>query len=51
MLQLYEKTEKIVLGSRLKQLSETLAEEAARVYKLYEVGLDLKWFPVFYMLK
>ena len=32
-------------------MSETLAEEAAKVYKLYEVDLDPKWFPVFYMLK
>ena len=51
MLQLYEKTGKIVLGSRLKQLSETLADQAARVYELYEVDLDPKWFPVFYMVK
>jgi len=51
MLQLYEKSGKMVLGSRLKQLSEMLADQAARVYELYEVDLDPKWFPVFYMLK
>jgi|TARA_B110000971_G_scaffold29220_1_gene26290 N-acetylglutamate synthase-like GNAT family acetyltransferase/DNA-binding MarR family transcriptional regulator len=51
MLQLYENTGKMALGSRLKQLSERLAEQAARVYELYEVDLDPKWFPVFYMLK
>lgn len=51
MLQLYENTGKMALGSRLKQLSEMLAEQAARVYELYEVSLDPKWFPVFYMLK
>jgi N-acetylglutamate synthase-like GNAT family acetyltransferase/DNA-binding MarR family transcriptional regulator len=51
MLQLYENTGRMALGSRLKQLSEMLAEQAARVYELYEVDLDPKWFPVFYMLK
>jgi len=51
MLQLYEITGKMALGSRLKQLSEMLAEQATRVYELYEVDLDPKWFPVFYMLK
>ena len=51
MLQLYENKRKIALGSRLKQLSEVLAEQVARVYELYEVDLDPKWFPVFYMLK
>lgn len=44
MLQLYENTGKMALGSRLKQLSERLAEQAARVYELYEVDLDPKWF-------
>lgn len=51
MLKLYENTGKMALGSRLKQLSEALAEQAARVYALYEVNLDPKWFPVFYMVK
>ena len=51
MLQLYENAGKMALGSRLKQLSEMLAEQAAKVYELYEVDLDPKWFPVFYILK
>lgn len=51
MLKLYQNTGKMALGSRLKQLSEMLAEQAARVYELYQVDLDPKWFPVFYMVK
>lgn len=51
MLRIYEETGKMALGSRLRQLSETLAEQAGRVYELYEVEIDPKWFPVFYMLK
>ena len=51
MLEIYQQTGKMALGSRLRQLSETLSEQVAKVYKLYEVDIDPKWFPVFYMLK
>lgn len=51
MLQLFEKTGNLALGSRLRLLSERLAEQAARVYALYDVDIDPKWFPVFYMVK
>jgi len=50
MLEIYRKAGKMALGSRLRQLSETLAEQAANVYQLYGVDVDPKWFPVFYML-
>ena len=51
MLELYRQTGKRALGSRLRQLSETLGEQAARAYRLYDGAIDPKWFPVFYMLK
>ena len=41
---------KLALGSRLRRLSERLTEDAAKIYSLYEVALDPKWFPVFYVL-
>ncbi len=40
----------VALGSRLRRLSETLTEDASHIYALYEVTLDPKWFPVFYVL-
>ena len=40
----------MALGSRLRRLSEKFTEDAAKVYALYEVVLDPKWFPVFYVL-
>lgn len=46
----YRQTGKMALGSRLRRLSEMLMEDAAKVYALYEVALDPKWFPVFYVL-
>ena len=41
---------KMALGSRLRLLTEHITEDAAQVYKLYEVDLQPKWFPVFYVL-
>ncbi|WP_026461585.1 bifunctional helix-turn-helix transcriptional regulator/GNAT family N-acetyltransferase [Adhaeribacter aquaticus] len=46
----YERTGKMALGSRLRKLSEMLTEDANKIYALYEVNLEPRWFPVFYML-
>jgi DNA-binding MarR family transcriptional regulator/GNAT superfamily N-acetyltransferase len=46
----YDKTGKMALGSRLRRLSEQVTEQAAGIYKLYQVDLQPKWFPVFYAL-
>lgn len=46
----YSQTGKVALGSRLRRLSESLTEDAAKIYVLYDVALDPKWFPIFYVL-
>ena len=46
----YQKTGKMALGSRLRRLSELLTDQAAEVYSLYQVNIQPKWFPVFYVL-
>ena len=46
----YSQASKLALGSRLRRLSEMLTEDASKVYALYQVPLDPKWFPVFYVL-
>ena len=46
----YTKTGKMALGSRLRRLSEQMTEQSARIYDLYQVDLQPKWFPVFYCL-
>lgn len=40
----------MAIGSRLRRLSERLTEDATKIYALYDVALDPKWFPVFYVL-
>ncbi|MBD2071331.1 GNAT family N-acetyltransferase [Leptolyngbya sp. FACHB-671] len=46
----YSQVGKVALGSRLRRLSETFTEDAAKIYSLYKTNLDPKWFPVFYVL-
>ena len=46
----YSQTGKVALGSRLRRLSESLTEDAAKIYALYDVALDPKWFPVIYVV-
>ncbi len=51
MLEIYRQTGPLALGSRLRQLGEVLAEQSSRVHALYRLGIDTKWFPVFFMLR
>ncbi len=46
----FEQVGKKALGSRLRRLSESITEEAGEIYRLYDIGLQPKWFPVFYVL-
>ncbi|SDZ98010.1 bifunctional helix-turn-helix transcriptional regulator/GNAT family N-acetyltransferase [Pedobacter hartonius] len=46
----FNKAGKMAIGSRLRMLTEKITEDAAHIYKLYEVDLQPKWFPVFYVL-
>jgi DNA-binding MarR family transcriptional regulator/GNAT superfamily N-acetyltransferase len=49
-MDIYNQIGKIALGSRLRRLSKQIAEEAFQIYKLYNIDLQPKWFPVFYVL-
>lgn len=46
----YSQIGKVAIGSRLRQLSDHLTEDAAQIYKLYDVPADPRWFPVLYVL-
>jgi GNAT superfamily N-acetyltransferase/DNA-binding MarR family transcriptional regulator len=46
----YQKTGKLAIGSRLRHLSERITEEAAKIYRLYDIEFQPRWFPVFYVL-
>lgn len=46
----YNDIGEMALGSRLRRISDRFSENARKIYSLYEVDLDPKWFPVFYSL-
>jgi DNA-binding MarR family transcriptional regulator len=49
-MEFYNKVGKMALGSRLRRLSEKLTDQAGEVYKVYNIDMNPKWFPVFYAL-
>ncbi len=49
-MEIFEKTGKMALGSRLRLLTAKVTEDAARIYEIYNVAFSPKWFPVFYVL-
>jgi DNA-binding MarR family transcriptional regulator len=46
----YESLGFLVLGSRLRRLSETFLADVNRVYMEHQLKFDASWFPVFYIL-
>ena len=46
----FNRTGKIAIGSRLRMLTSKITEDAKKLYKIYDVALEPKWFPVFYVL-
>lgn len=50
MIELFEKSGILSLGSRLRWLSDIVTREAGEIYKLYGLEIKPKWFPVLYML-
>ncbi len=41
----------LALVSRLRRLSERMMHDVAKVYKLYNIEFEARWFPIFYLLK
>ena len=46
----YQQLGYLVLGSRLRRLSEAFLSEINRVYQSEGIDFDASWFPVFYLL-
>jgi DNA-binding MarR family transcriptional regulator/N-acetylglutamate synthase-like GNAT family acetyltransferase len=49
-MEFYSLAGRMALGSRLRRLADVLTADAEKLYQLYEVEIDPRWFPVFYML-
>ena len=49
-MNLYQSLGYLVLGSRLRRLSEVFLSEINRTYQSEGIDFDASWFPVFYLL-
>jgi len=49
-MNLFEKTGKLAIGSRLRLLTARVTDDVTKIYELYEVKFTPKWFPVFFLL-
>ncbi|MEX6690552.1 helix-turn-helix domain-containing GNAT family N-acetyltransferase [Danxiaibacter flavus] len=49
-MNLFERTGKMALGSRLRLLTARITADAAKIYELYDNEFSPKWFPVFFVL-
>jgi DNA-binding MarR family transcriptional regulator/GNAT superfamily N-acetyltransferase len=47
----YQKAGILILGTRMKRLSEKFLQEVNQVYKEKEIPFEPSWFPIFYLLK
>lgn len=46
----FEQIGKVAIGSRLRMLTDKVTEDAAKIYQLYNIDMQPKWFPVFHSL-
>lgn len=49
-MDIFQKTGKMAIGSRLRLLTAKVTEDAAKIYGLYHLDFSPKWFPVFFVL-
>jgi DNA-binding MarR family transcriptional regulator len=49
-MNLYQQLGYLVLGSRLRRISETFLAEVTQAYQQEGIGFEASWFPVFYLL-
>lgn len=49
-MNLYKRLGYLVLGSRLRRISEAFLSEITRAYQQEGIEFDAAWFPVFYLL-
>ena len=50
IMEFFNQVGKKAIGSRLRMLTEKITEDAAQIYKIYDIDMQPKWFPVFYVL-
>lgn len=49
-MNIFDQAGTMAIGSRLRIFSEKITEDAAAIYKMYNIPIEPKWWPVFYIL-
>jgi DNA-binding MarR family transcriptional regulator/GNAT superfamily N-acetyltransferase len=49
-MELFDRTGKMALGSRLRLFTARITDDAAKIYDWYQINFTPKWFPVFFIL-
>lgn len=50
MIELFDRAGILTMGSRLRWLADCVTRDADEIYRLYDIDIRPKWFPVLYML-
>lgn len=50
IMDFFDQTGKLAIGSRLRMLTDTVTADAASIYKMFGMDFKPKWFPVFFVL-
>ena len=40
----------LILGTRLKRISQRFQQDISKIYKLHNVEFELSWFPIFFLI-
>lgn len=49
-MEFFNKVGKVALGSRLRLMTASFTDDLAKIYELYGIDFNPKWFPVFYTI-
>lgn len=49
-MKVFEELGRAALGTRVRFMGETITANATKIYNLYGIEMNPKWFPVFYIL-
>jgi len=49
-LNFYKRVGELILGTRLKRISEKLLNDVSNIYKHLNIPFEVSWFPIFYLL-
>ncbi|MEJ2628142.1 MAG: helix-turn-helix domain-containing protein, partial [bacterium] len=50
MANFYRRVGELILGTRLKRISDKFLTDVSKIYKKLNIPFEVSWFPIFYLL-